>query len=78
MESVSSSAWLLQVVVTRVRLVLTLYMWCYSLIRCRWAPLDDIVMGGVSDSTIELVPGKGEGTTGSRIAAVFTGKVSTG
>ena len=49
----------------------------------RWsvfAPLDDIVMGGVSDSSITLESGVGEeqeaaGT--SKIAAVFTGVVST-
>jgi hypothetical protein len=43
-----------------------------------WAPLDDIVMGGVSDSSIRLEPGKGEEGSGARIAAVFSGKVSTG
>jgi hypothetical protein len=34
-------------------------------------------MGGVSDSKLTLMPGVGEEETGSRIAAVFSGRVSS-
>ena len=40
-----------------------------------WGILDDIVMGGVSESQLELVPGAGENE--NSVAAVFQGDVST-
>lgn len=47
----------------------------------RWEdfkPLDDVVMGGVSESKLKLLPGTGEeGTDGSRFGAVFEGVVSS-
>lgn len=40
--------------------------------------LDDVIMGGVSESKLKLLPGAGEeGTEGSRFGAVFEGVVSS-
>eukprot|EP00638_Chattonella_subsalsa_P000506 CAMPEP_0117756120 /NCGR_PEP_ID=MMETSP0947-20121206/13865_1 /TAXON_ID=44440 /ORGANISM="Chattonella subsalsa, Strain CCMP2191" /LENGTH=543 /DNA_ID=CAMNT_0005575599 /DNA_START=215 /DNA_END=1846 /DNA_ORIENTATION=- len=43
----------------------------------QWGALDDVVMGGVSESSIQLVPGAAEESTGARLAAVFSGVVKT-
>ncbi|CEM19552.1 unnamed protein product [Vitrella brassicaformis CCMP3155] len=42
-----------------------------------WGPLDDVVMGGVSESNIKLEPGAAEPNTGATVAAVFSGEVKT-
>ena len=39
-----------------------------------WAPLDDVVMGGVSESGLEVVAGAGEG---GAPAGIFSGIVSS-
>lgn len=43
----------------------------------QWGALDDVVMGGVSESSLQLVPGAAEEPTGARLAAVFSGVVKT-
>ncbi|CAN0345476.1 unnamed protein product, partial [Ectocarpus fasciculatus] len=46
----------------------------------QWGALDDVVMGGVSESGLRVVPGAGEtdaGVGAAAAAAVFSGEVKT-